>query len=54
MQFLMYQLLKRIVLLVSVVALVLASQSAMANPIGDFFKRLGNSIARFATPRRPR
>jgi hypothetical protein len=41
----MYQLLKRIVLLVSVVALVLASQSAVANPIGDFFKRLGNSIA---------
>ena len=42
---LMYQLLKKIVSLVSVAALLLASQSAAANPIGDFFKRLGNSIA---------
>jgi hypothetical protein len=45
MEVLMDQLLKRIVLLVSVAALVLASQSVGANPIGDFFKRLGNSIA---------
>ena len=44
MQFLMYQLLKKIVLLVSVV-LVAAGPSAVANPLGDFFKRLGNSIA---------
>jgi len=41
----MYQLLKRIGLLLSVAMLVLAAPSAVANPIGDFFKRLGNSIA---------
>ena len=41
----MYQLLKKIVFLVSVASLVLAGQPAGANPIGDFFKRVGNSIA---------
>ena len=41
----MYQLLKRIGLLLSVAMLVLGAPSAVANPIGDFFKRLGNSIA---------
>lgn len=45
MQFLMHQLLKRIVLIVSVAGLVLAGKSAIANPIGDFFKKVGNSIA---------
>jgi hypothetical protein len=44
-QLLMNQLLKKIVLLLSVAALLLAQPSAVANPIGDFFKRLGNSIA---------
>src|ERR1700704_5922849 len=45
MHFLMHQLLNRILLIVSVAAFVLAGQSAGANPIGDFFKRLGNSLA---------
>lgn len=41
----MYQLLKRMTLLVAVLALVPSAPSAGANPIGDFFKKLGNSIA---------
>jgi hypothetical protein len=41
----MYQLPKRIVWLVAVAALVWPGQPAVASPIGDFFKRLGNSIA---------
>ena len=45
MQFLVHQLLKRIVLVVSVAAFILAGRSAGANPIGDFFKKLGNSLA---------
>ena len=39
-------LLKRVVLILSVTAFLLGGHSAAAgNPIGDFFKRLGNSIA---------
>jgi hypothetical protein len=37
--------LKQIVLLLSVGWLLASEPSAMANPIGDFFKRVGNSIA---------
>jgi hypothetical protein len=43
---LMDRLLKRIVLILSVTAFLAGGHSAAAgNPIGDFFKRLGNSIA---------
>ena len=39
-------LLRRVVLIALVIALLAGGQSAVAsNPIGDFFKRLGNSIA---------
>lgn len=38
-------LLKRVVLILSLTAFLIGGQFAAANPIGDFFKRLGNSIA---------
>ena len=50
-------LLKRVVLILSVTAFLAGGHSAAAgNPIGDFFKRLGNSIAHPRSsppPRRP-
>jgi hypothetical protein len=43
---LMDYLLKRVVLILSLTAFLAGGHSAVAgNPIGDFFKRLGNSIA---------
>jgi len=38
-------LLQRVVLVLSVTALLVGGHSAAGNPIGDFFKRLGDSIA---------
>jgi len=38
-------LLKRVVLILAVTAFFVGGHSAAGNPIGDFFKRLGNSIA---------
>jgi hypothetical protein len=38
-------LLKRVILILSVTAFLVGGHSAAGNPIGDFFKRLGNSIA---------
>jgi hypothetical protein len=49
-------LLKRVVLILSVTAFLVDGHSTVAgNPIGDFFKRLGNSIAhpRSSPPPRP-
>lgn len=48
-------LLKRVVLILSVIAFFAGGQSAAAgNPIGDFFKRLGNSIAHSRSSPPPR
>jgi hypothetical protein len=48
-------LLKRVLLIVSTIAILAGEGSARAgNPVGDFFKRLGNSIAHPRTSPAPR
>lgn len=43
--FVMAHFLRRIALLLSVTGFLAGGQQAVSNPIGDFFKRVGNSIA---------
>jgi hypothetical protein len=57
----MARIFRRFVLFLSIIAFALAEPCVAANPVGDFFKRIGRSISNLGksptptpTPRRPR
>jgi hypothetical protein len=50
----MFRLPKKLALFTTILALMLAAPHAMANPVGDFFKKIGRSISHLGRSTPPR